>query len=202
MNIVLEGPDGGGKSTLATLLSEITGMPVAPGEGPPKAPGEIVARIFRLQELDGVIFDRHPIVSESIYGPIIRGKNAERLPRNQVRDFYDGRNFIIYCQAPINGYKRMTVGKDEDPDFIAQVEAQYADIRRMYEAWALERANYVYRISDGTERLTTLLGSTSEKLRVLGRRDRKFTDLTVPGTDGAESAMLRKAVAGTLVASS
>ena len=60
MNVVLEGPDGGGKSRLAEYLGAALEMYVQQGSGPPKAPGEVEKRARKYLGLENVIFDRHP----------------------------------------------------------------------------------------------------------------------------------------------
>jgi len=73
--IILEGPDGAGKSTLADSLEQLTGFRsehlVAPVDEPP------LATCIRylddtLASGKGIIFDRFHL-SEHVYGPIARG---------------------------------------------------------------------------------------------------------------------------------
>lgn len=71
--IIIDGPDATGKSYLAKAISRATNWPIQPSEGPEKAPGEILARCEKYLRLsDFTIFDRHPIISQSIYGPLAR----------------------------------------------------------------------------------------------------------------------------------
>lgn len=64
--IILEGPDLGGKSTVAKLLESVTGMKLNHFGSPPKDKMEILARIESAPS--NVIFDRHPCISEQVYG--------------------------------------------------------------------------------------------------------------------------------------
>ena len=64
--IILEGPDLGGKSTIANILVSVTGMRTHHFGGPPKSKEEITDRIKSAPSK--VIFDRHPCISEQVYG--------------------------------------------------------------------------------------------------------------------------------------
>lgn len=76
--IILEGPDGAGKSTLAQQLSADLNVPLHHSGGPPRDRQEIIARQARMNKdlLAGVVkvYDRAPCISDPIYGPIIRGE--------------------------------------------------------------------------------------------------------------------------------
>lgn len=69
--IIIEGLDATGKSVLAYHISRLTGWAVQRSEGPEKYPGEITKRIERyLAMSDNTIFDRHPLISQFIYGAL------------------------------------------------------------------------------------------------------------------------------------
>jgi GTPase SAR1 family protein len=106
--IVVEGPDGGGKTTLINhLLDDFPQYGVAPRvvakdttsmvdlkqwvEDDNNAPGR------------GIMYDRHRLISEPIYGPIMRPNQPEpgfdnlNWFLNQTKVFYNRRPIIIYC---------------------------------------------------------------------------------------------------------
>lgn len=154
MNIVLEGPDGGGKSTLAKCLAGITKMPLILGEGPPKSPGEINERARRYLQLDNVIFDRHPCVSQQIYGTIraLNGKaNEEMIHQSTLREFYSRPTCFVYCKATPDSVHKMTVGADEDPEHITSIYLNYRNLIESYDAWALQHAHFIYRIGQDSQ---------------------------------------------------
>jgi len=66
--IILEGPDLGGKSTVGKMLSDMLGLKLHHFGGPPKSSVELITRISLAPRK--VIYDRHPCISEIIYGQL------------------------------------------------------------------------------------------------------------------------------------
>lgn len=102
MIIILEGPDGSGKTTLANKLAEQTGYDVV-HMSMPKSEEEKVKMFSMykqaLEESDNVIFDRC-WYSEMAYGPVMRG--ASYISHNNM---YELENIlakkgaiVIYCK--------------------------------------------------------------------------------------------------------
>lgn len=74
--LIFEGPDGAGKSYTAREVSRAVGLPIYHGGGPPKSDKELWERAENVFKAKGVIFDRVPIISDQIYGPILRNKES------------------------------------------------------------------------------------------------------------------------------
>lgn len=72
MSIIVEGPDGAGKSTLAESLGSATGLPVIHGGGPPKTETEARNRA-REPLINQAVYDRNVVVSEQVYGALRKG---------------------------------------------------------------------------------------------------------------------------------
>lgn len=158
MNIVLEGPDNSGKSTLARYLNARTGRPIILSEGPEKHPGEINERIRRYEGFRGVIFDRHPVVSQPIYG---RFRSNTEVDRELVLRFYDSRPLFIYCRGrSLEGH----VEKSHDTsEHMALVNLNHDAMCRHYDEWAKDHAHIWYRVGDSMERIVNLvLGAIRE----------------------------------------
>ncbi len=100
--IVIEGPDASGKSTLALELSHKLGYPIVPSEGPEKEPGEILDRIRRYNALpqDNLIFDRHPVISQSIYSNF---NQSTKISEELLQAFKDKNPLIIYASPKNKG---------------------------------------------------------------------------------------------------
>ncbi len=108
--IIIEGPDGSGKTTLATKLATGLTKRVLHAGGPPKTREDIYDRIYGQFLQFGEILDRATIVSEPVYGPLLR-KKIQIKPESWKRwvQIYSDRGFIlIYCRPSINLLLRHT----------------------------------------------------------------------------------------------
>lgn len=145
VNVILEGSDGSGKSTLAAYLSGELNIRVQQGSGPPRHEGEIEQRLRAYLNLDGVIFDRHPAISQPIYG-MLRKELLSPEFKAMVSEFYGQPSLIIYCRA--TSLEKHRVKEGENPDHIAALNDNHAALLAAYDAWAVARANLIYRIGD------------------------------------------------------
>lgn len=146
MNIVLEGPDNSGKSTLAKILSQHLGKEVYASEGPEKFPGELRERVERYRAYKDVIFDRHPCVSDIIYGRFRQKRSS--LSGEQESIFYAEQPLLIYCDPLGRGLNGHVEKKHDSREHVAMVQHNYDAILGIYQKWALNRANIIYRIGD------------------------------------------------------
>lgn len=162
MNIVLEGPDNSGKSTLAEYLGERLHMPVKHSGGPGKYPGEINARAdLLLSNPIPTIYDRHPCVSQNIYVEAL-SSSGERVTDDRVQRLYDSGAVIVFCRGRDFTHHRMS--EHASVDYVAQVERNHPRICELYDAWALDHAHVTFRIGDGLERIARLV-STFDPVR-------------------------------------
>lgn len=145
MNVICEGPDGGGKSTLAQAIADATSLNLCLGAGPPRGPGEIEARLRGYLELDHRVFDRHPGVSQVIYGQL-RGEPSSPEFDALVRRLYGTHPLVIYCRS--TSPDRHVVKPGENPDHVRRLTEGYAQLVDAYDRWAAERAHLIYRIGD------------------------------------------------------
>jgi hypothetical protein len=148
MNLVLEGPDYAGKTTLGQRLSYLTGMPLISGDGPPRSAGEFTGRVCRYLAMTGVIFDRHPLISDPIYGPIIRRHTY--VTSEMVKQFRGTRPFIIYVQPETTELSPNHKCKEdhETEEHVAGVQAHHRAICKKYAEVMPSIAHYVYRRGD------------------------------------------------------
>jgi thymidylate kinase len=109
--VIVEGPDGSGKTTLIRRLREGSQryFVTVSFSGPPKRVWQIQSVLHWIEQsiyLDvPIICDRFPLISESIYGPILRGKNlldeTEDSNLRAATEIIRRVTKIIYCRPPI-----------------------------------------------------------------------------------------------------
>jgi len=108
--LIVEGPDGAGKSTLVGRLVGELGWPVASKvvDSSAKASVDLVRWVEQNTSV-GIqprIFDRHRLISEPIYGPLLRGTmepgfNDFRWLRRMQRYLReDIQPLVIFCLPP------------------------------------------------------------------------------------------------------
>lgn len=122
LTLVIEGPDGSGKTTLANALSEELRWPLAEKAVAHDTTTTLDLRQYAEKTVEGglqrKIFDRHCLISEPIYGPIMRGglrhNMSSPLWYNDIwHRFLGTRPLIVFCLPPLD-----VVMKNirEDPD--------------------------------------------------------------------------------------
>ena len=145
MNIIIEGPDNSGKSTLlAFLAEELPVYKIQTSGGPEQEPGELVERVRRYMQMTHTIFDRHPCISDPIYS-IFRDTDCV-IPQSMIDSFDRSNTFMIYCKR--RGLGEHVIKPHETAEHVAMVEANHERICDAYEEWALRRANLIYRVGD------------------------------------------------------
>lgn len=152
MNVVVEGIDNSGKSTLVAHLSKHLRRLVQASEGPPKFPGEMNGRLTKYSSLINVIFDRHPVISQAIYRSIRSGEDTHGMRPDLVADFYNSKPFFIYCDPLSRGMSGHVFHNGVDTeDHLAQVQEGYYHMLFLYRAWAIRYAHVIYRIGDSMD---------------------------------------------------
>jgi hypothetical protein len=125
--IVVEGPDGAGKTTLINQIKTATGLQVAPRVVSKDAEAMVDLKLWvELNVAQGwqpLIFDRHRLFSEPIYGPILRDKLEPGFSDLQwfgemLATFYRCNPVIIYCLPPFD-VVWANIQNDEDNRVVA-----------------------------------------------------------------------------------
>lgn len=120
--IILEGPDGGGKTTLLEQLSaHYTTIQVNERASTSGAQGGPVADLYEWahrdvhswRDADLRFYDRHPFVSEYIYGPAVRGHVDPRFFTTPLRRRVQHRALLVLCLPPLEAV-RASVSAERD----------------------------------------------------------------------------------------
>lgn len=160
MQIILEGPDNAGKSTLAAHLSDALDIDVQHSGGPSKWPGEVNSRCFEFnQRRMTQLFDRHPAISQNIYVEALNN-NGELVTEENVAEFYDSHPLIIYCKN-VRGVEGHEQSEHSSPEYFEQVSANMERLGQLYDDWAVEKAHIVYRIGDDMDRIVALVSAAT-----------------------------------------
>lgn len=161
--IVLEGPDGGGKTHLSLQLRKATGLPIHARAsdsltGPTKdLYGWTVADLTTWNEQPLSIYDRHPLTSEHIYGPHVRGSVRPGFEMgnpelSQMRKFFRQHALIIVCLPPLEVVKDNVASEVEQmAGVIENIDFIYNCYYMMMHVWPVDShiARYDYTVDPG-----------------------------------------------------
>jgi adenylate kinase family enzyme len=125
--IIVEGPDGSGKSTLVAELAKALRLPVAN-----RVVSESTEAMTNLKTwtednvakgFQPLIFDRHRLISEPIYGPVIRDRQDGEFfdmawLSQQMWLFYGCKPVIIYCLPNIVTVRRNLTKDNTTPEIV------------------------------------------------------------------------------------
>ncbi len=170
LQIVLEGPDNAGKSTLAAFLAGRLNIPLQHSGGPSKSPGEVNERTVNFNRLSSartMIFDRHPAVSQNIYQKALE-TNGELVNQNHIIEFYELKPLIIYCRNE-RGLEEHVLSEHSSSTYFDEVKTHFGELTRRYDLWAMQHANHIYRIGDSMEDVASMIeammfGSNAEPI--------------------------------------
>lgn len=154
MNIIVEGPDGAGKSTLVALIANSLDWEIAVSPGPTQNERDFNERARNALACQCMVFDRHPIVSERIYGRI-RG-NVMTDPMHE-QAFYVQNNVLIYYRGHEDDLLNHKTKEHDSEQHLKLVFARHATICKEYDRWALERAHLIYRRGESKPHLLELI---------------------------------------------
>jgi hypothetical protein len=196
MIVIVEGPDGAGKTTLIHQIrarSDRYFWIMRPSR-PPTSKPEILRTLrwitSRPEKLD-LLFDRHPAISEQIYGPIFRGINhlAEFEGAKATRALLGGVSMIIYCRPSKDRIRlntRITPQMEGVPDLIDKIITAYDSL--MTELSLYKRVYHYDFDRDGDE-LNNIIDRMWESQSDTGADTRA----TQPSADPSQSVLVDRA---------
>lgn len=124
--IVVEGPDGAGKTTFIELLSKYIDLPVAPRVVSKDTEAMVDLREWVHDNVQKgwqeVIFDRHRLISEPIYGPTLRSEFEPGFSDlgwfyAMLEKFYSCKPVIVYCLPPFSTVWENVMSSDDNSIF-------------------------------------------------------------------------------------
>lgn len=137
--IILEGCDSAGKSTLAKELQKRFRWPYRPAGGPPKSREEIRGRQAAIEAVltakQHVIIDRVPVISDTVYGTVLR-RPVLHFDQTDFDRFLALKKCVIYCRPPNQILMQVVNNHEVKPHETAEhVAAMQANARACIDAY-------------------------------------------------------------------
>jgi len=134
--IVVEGMDNSGKSTLAKYLHETLELPLEHSPKPPFMGTPVEDWLAWIEvsltpDTSFYIYDRYPIVSEMVYGPVLRGYSL--LGEDYLTRWRMANPLIVYCRPPQSrifsfGNREQMVGIKENKERLYEAYEKYMEM--------------------------------------------------------------------------
>jgi len=152
-HVVVEGPDGAGKTTLIQRI--LDAMPIklhdrfstsvgGPMDSLAQRVSDDISTLFNPDP--PYLYDRHPIISEPIYGPVIRGKVPESFRSfswTLARRGEVAHNCLVVLCLPSLGLVRDNVARnDQMPGVVEHIDEIWSRYNAMMWPGAMVRYNY------------------------------------------------------------
>lgn len=170
--IIIEGPDGAGKSTLAKELQSVFGFPIVHTGGPLNSRAEFESRVEDLKLLApefSSIFDRTPFISDQVYALL-----SDRLPFVTMEDLkfmIDKVDpIIIYCRLSSSYKMRQHIDRSvkthKSPEYMKKVIANHPFITDQYDLLMDKIGEDVLWHDWGMETLPDLVAQISRRRKM------------------------------------
>jgi hypothetical protein len=160
-DVIVEGPDGAGKSTLVSHLVKTLGFTLhekasrsIEGPMPELARWIDESLMYDRQADEWFVHDRHPIISEPIYGPIVRGITQRPFQNGQylmnVRDILQLDSVVVWCLPDLGAVSRNVAAnaRDQMPGVLNNIGKVHQAYMTAYFRWRGPKLQYDYRRHD------------------------------------------------------
>lgn len=165
--IVLEGPDGAGKTRLALQLSGLLELPIGP-----KAASSTGGPVKNLRDwvdddlahwpmMPCQIRDRYPLISEAIYGPTMRHMLPQGFSGNWLRrqtSLFRRQAFVIFCMPPL---PTVLANFDVEPQLDGVADALHG-IYWGYDVMASQWPSHAYTYDYTRDNMFTMLAMAKQ----------------------------------------
>jgi hypothetical protein len=164
-HVIVEGPDGSGKSTMVERIHTTLGLPVHPRASTSKGgpvddlAGWVEADLAWMQGPNTVanVYDRHPIISEPIYGPSVRGWAMPGFRAVTDRFQLASRRLeiakyaaVIFCRPPIHVVRANVEATldNQMPGVLSALPVIYSGYQQVERHWPGLAWRYDYMTDD------------------------------------------------------
>lgn len=172
MNIIVEGPDGGGKSTLIHHLSKALLIPVHEKAsdsvaGPIPTLAAWVDKDISADWTQRWIYDRYPTISEPIYGRLVRGRIQPPFHEDaylaNVNEVLYRTAVVVWCIPNLETVSANIAANahDQMPGVVANIGNVHQAYMTAYFRWRGPKRQYDYNRHDlawFTDNLQRMMG--------------------------------------------
>lgn len=132
--IILEGPDLGGKTTISKFVTNITGIKIHHTGGPPKDLEDFLKKFDDIPE--NCVFDRYPMISDFIYSKL-PGRPVFVTMEMMIEKLKEVNPIILFCRPTDNhlysALDYLKVKPHKGPEHVENVRANYWTIVKYYD---------------------------------------------------------------------
>lgn len=141
--VIVEGPDGAGKSTLIQNLVALGGFVSIHTGGPPRDKQDLEDKLDKItQALDAagpniLILDRHPAVSDPIYSKVT-GSRSFATPGELSKQVWSLDPVFVYCRGSADSMRKNiseSPKTHKSPEHLLKVIQKHGEIVKLYDAF-------------------------------------------------------------------
>lgn len=156
--IFIEGADNSGKTKLIEkLVNDIKSPTLNVNSNFGCKPSMINQRAMLQLGTTGTIHDRSRVISELVYGPIIRDR--VQLRPTTIQAFYNSRPLVIYCRPPLG--KILDNGSREQMDGVLEnhkeIVLAYDEVMKEMARFGVRVVNYDWKDPHGYQRVLSVV---------------------------------------------
>lgn len=150
--VIVEGPDGAGKSTLIQNLVALGGFVSAHTGGPPRDKQDLEDKLAKVTaSLDAagpniLVLDRHPAVSDPIYSKVT-GSRSFVTPGELSKQIWDLNPVFVYCRGTADSMREnisRSPKAHKPSEHLLKVIQKHGEIVKLYDAFFAQAPHIRY----------------------------------------------------------